>query len=81
MPSPTEPAKPSNFLRGIIERDLESGTYAGQQVAGPLDPAMMLSIPPKYAVSQVVGYIKGKQTSYGSWSRRRSEPLWISGRA
>jgi glutaminyl-tRNA synthetase len=32
---PESPApKPSNFLRGIIERDLEAGTYAGQRFAG-----------------------------------------------
>ncbi|MEX8518084.1 MAG: glutamine--tRNA ligase/YqeY domain fusion protein [Leptothrix sp. (in: b-proteobacteria)] len=30
----TEPVKPSNFLRGIIERDLEAGTYASRQFAG-----------------------------------------------
>jgi len=29
-----EPAKPSNFLRGIIERDLEAGTYAQRHFAG-----------------------------------------------
>ena len=42
--------KPGNFLRGIIERDLEAGTYASRHFggtpgdaahhqAGPLDPA------------------------------------------
>jgi glutaminyl-tRNA synthetase len=36
MTSPTEkdPAKPSNFLRQIIERDLEQGTYAQRRWAG-----------------------------------------------
>ncbi|MFM2058966.1 MAG: hypothetical protein RLY71_3351 [Pseudomonadota bacterium] len=29
-----EPVKPSNFLRAIIERDLEAGTYAGRPFAG-----------------------------------------------
>ena len=29
-----EPAKPGNFLRAAIERDLESGTYAGRRFAG-----------------------------------------------
>jgi glutaminyl-tRNA synthetase len=29
-----EAVKPSNFLRGIIERDLASGTYAGRRFAG-----------------------------------------------
>lgn len=28
---------------------------------------MMLSIPPKYAVSQVVGYIKGKSAIHLAW--------------
>ena len=28
------PAKPSNFLRGIIDRDLEQGTYASRRWAG-----------------------------------------------
>ncbi|MGL6112276.1 MAG: glutamine--tRNA ligase, partial [Rubrivivax sp.] len=29
-----EPVKPSNFLRGAIERDLDAGTYAGRRFAG-----------------------------------------------
>jgi glutaminyl-tRNA synthetase len=29
-----EAAKPANFLRGIIERDLEAGTYAGRHFGG-----------------------------------------------
>ncbi len=29
-----EPVKPSNFLRGVIERDLEANTYAGSRFAG-----------------------------------------------
>ncbi len=32
---------------------------------------MMISIPPKYAVSQVIGYIKGKSASFPS----RDDPL------
>jgi glutaminyl-tRNA synthetase len=50
MSAPTESAKPSNFLRAIIERDLAEGTYAGRHFAGspgdaahqrsgPVDPA------------------------------------------
>jgi len=31
---PAEPVKPSNFLRGIIERDLDVGTYAGRPFGG-----------------------------------------------
>ncbi|HEY1092109.1 MAG TPA: glutamine--tRNA ligase, partial [Burkholderiaceae bacterium] len=35
MSHPTEePIKPSNFLRAIIERDLENGSLAGRQFAG-----------------------------------------------
>jgi len=37
MPSPTEKepaARPSNFLRQVIERDLEQGTYAGRDWGG-----------------------------------------------
>jgi hypothetical protein len=37
MNAPTEdniPSKPSNFLRGIIDRDLEQGTYASRRWAG-----------------------------------------------
>ena len=31
---PNSPAKPSNFLRGIIDRDLAQGTYASRRWAG-----------------------------------------------
>jgi putative transposase len=44
---------------------------------------MMISIPPKYAVSQVVGFIKGKVLSiWPVYTGRRSAILWssISGR-
>ena len=35
MNSPKEAAAPaSNFLRHIVERDLEAGTYAGRTFAG-----------------------------------------------
>jgi len=44
MNAPTEdnsPSKPSNFLRGIIDRDLEQGTYASRRWAGvPGDAAL-----------------------------------------
>ena len=33
-PSASEPAKPSNFLRHVIEHDLEAGTYANRQWGG-----------------------------------------------
>ena len=29
-----EAAKPGNFLRAVIERDLEAGTYASRRFAG-----------------------------------------------
>ena len=31
-PADKEPLKPSNFLRQVIERDLEQGTYAQRQL-------------------------------------------------
>ncbi|MEO8122699.1 MAG: glutamine--tRNA ligase/YqeY domain fusion protein [Burkholderiales bacterium] len=34
MTAPKEEAKPGNFLRAIIERDLAAGTYAGRHFAG-----------------------------------------------
>ncbi|MGC4060906.1 MAG: glutamine--tRNA ligase/YqeY domain fusion protein [Aquabacterium sp.] len=44
MNAPTDdntPSKPSNFLRGIIDRDLEQGTYASRRWAGtPGDAAL-----------------------------------------
>ena len=33
-PSASEPAKPSNFLRHVIEHDLEAGTYQQRQWGG-----------------------------------------------
>ena len=46
---------------------------------------MMISIPPKYAVSQVIGYIKGKSAIhmarvYGGGGGRGISPASISGR-
>ena len=38
---------------------------------------MLLSIPPKYAVSQVVGFIKGKSAIHGSMESA-SATLWAS---
>jgi glutaminyl-tRNA synthetase len=42
-PADKEPLKPSNFLRQVIERDLEQGTYAQRQWSGqPGDAARQL---------------------------------------
>src|SRR5271168_2689412 len=44
---------------------------------------MMIAIPPKYAVSQVIGYIKGKSAIHLAWfTGSEREALWgsISGR-
>lgn len=45
---------------------------------------MMIAIPPKYAVSQVVGYIKGKSDPLGPglWERKRNfvgQHFWARG--
>lgn len=40
---------------------------------------MMIAIPPKYAVSQVIGYIKGKSAIHGSRAYgERNAILWAS---
>ncbi len=47
MTSPKDIAPGSNFLRQIIERDLEAGTYAGRRFAGtPGDAAHHANAPP-----------------------------------
>lgn len=49
-PAAAEPPKPSNFLRQIIERDLEQGTYAQRRFAGtPGDAAHHAAAPPDAA--------------------------------
>jgi REP element-mobilizing transposase RayT len=55
----------------------ESKVEEGHLVADHVH--MLLSIPPKYAVSQVVGYIKGKTRSTWRGSMEsESETLWAS---
>ncbi|KQW66661.1 MULTISPECIES: glutamine--tRNA ligase/YqeY domain fusion protein [unclassified Methylibium] len=48
--APAEMHRPGNFLRGIIERDLDAGTYAGRRYAGsPGDAAHHAGAPPDAA--------------------------------
>ena len=57
----------------------------GQMGWGAVDIHMMIAIPPKYAVSQVVGYIKGKSAihlarTYGEHRRNFvGQSFWARG--
>ena len=75
---PKTPApQPSNFLRGIIERDLESGTWAqrhfggtpgdaAHHLAGPLDPARIRTrFPPEPNGYLHVGHAKSICLNFG----------------
>jgi putative transposase len=78
-------------LYGMIRRDMKDVFHRQKECvieAGHLMPDhvhMLLSIPPRYAVSQVIGFIKGKSAIHIAWTymgRRRNfkgQRFWARG--
>jgi glutaminyl-tRNA synthetase len=76
-PHPTTESKPANFLRGIIERDLEAGTWTGRHYGGspgdaahhaqgPVDPARIRTrFPPEPNGYLHVGHAKSICLNFG----------------
>jgi putative transposase len=63
-----------NYLGDVFHRlaqQRESRILEGHLMVGHIH--MLVQIPPKYAASQVVGYIKGKSAT--QWGRV-SDPVW-----
>jgi len=77
IPANDDPLKPSNFLRAIIERDLEAGIYSGrhfagkpgdaaQHAAGPLDTARIRTrFPPEPNGYLHIGHAKSICLNFG----------------